>query len=226
MEELLSSIPPGWSPVLRDELSERYWADLAAFVTARRAAGNVYPAPDDVFKAFELCDFDDTRVVILGQDPYHGEGQAHGLSFSVPSDVTVLPPSLKNIFTVLRDDVKVERADGNLEAWARQGVLLLNTALTVDEGAAGSHRNQGWERFTDAVITALNDRDERVVFVLWGGKAKRKRRLITNQNHRWVESPHPSPRSAWRGFMQSRPFSDVDALLAEDGQRPIDWASP
>ena len=186
----------------------------------------VYPPADQVFNAFNLSSYDDTRVVILGQDPYHGPGQAHGMSFSVPDGLARKPPSLVNILKLLKADVGVELSTGNLEGWARQGVLLLNTTLTVREGTAGSHQGQGWETFTDAVISALDEKEERVVFILWGREAQKKKKLIKNPLHAWIESVHPSPLSAYRGYFNHdhKPFSTTNALLTEVGLPPIDWS--
>jgi len=181
--------------------------------------------PDQTFAAFALCAYEHTRVVILGQDPYHRPGQAHGLCFSVPDEVPKKPPSLVNICKELKTDVQVELSSGNLNGWARQGVLLLNTTLTVQAGKAGSHRHQGWERFTDAVISALDAKEDRVVFILWGKDAQRKRKLITNSRHEVIESAHPSPFSAYRGFIDSKPFSKTNRLLAGAHLPPIHWAA-
>jgi uracil-DNA glycosylase len=183
----------------------------------------VYPAHEHVFAALHLTPYALTRVLILGQDPYHGPRQAHGLCFSVPVG-TAIPPSLVNIHRELADDVGVPVPDhGNLEAWARQGVLLLNATLTVRAGQAGSHQNKGWETFTDEVITAVNAKPEHVVFILWGSYARRKRALIDTARHTVIESPHPSPLSAHNGFFGSRPFSRANAALVAHGQQPIDW---
>lgn len=220
-----AGLPSDWSEALSDELDEPYWSKLMAFVGAARGDHAVYPPAHQVFRAFELARYDATRVVIMGQDPYHGPEQAHGLCFSVPDGLAKKPPSLVNILKELKDDVGVELASGSLEGWARQGVLLLNTTLTVRASKAGSHRRQGWETFTDAVISALHQKDQRVVFILWGKEAQRKKKLIRNPNHRVIESAHPSPRSAYRGFFGSKPFSRTNALLEEVGLAPIDWSN-
>ena len=213
-----------WNPVLRGELAAPYWQPLQAFVAEERRRGTVYPAHEAVFRALHLTPYADTRVVILGQDPYHGPGQAHGLSFSVPHGVRV-PPSLANIHTELHDDLGLAPpGHGNLEAWARRGVLLLNATLTVRAGQAGSHQGKGWETFTDQVIRAVNAKPDRVVFVLWGSSARKKRALIDVGRHAIVESPHPSPLSAHQGFFGSRPFSRVDEALAATGLPAIDWS--
>lgn len=219
-----AGLPLDWSEVLRDELTKPYWSRLRSFVDAARAEHAVYPPANQLFKAFELSAYAATRVVILGQDPYHGPGQAHGLAFSVPDSLLKQPPSLVNILKELKEDVAVELPNGNLEGWARQGVLLLNTTLTVRDSSAGSHRRQGWETFTDAVITALDKKDHRVVFILWGNDARTKKKLIKNPSHRVVESAHPSPLSAYRDFFGNKPFSSTNAFLTEVALPPIDWS--
>ncbi len=220
-------LPSDWRAVLSDQLPEPYWPKLMAFVDAARSDPDhtVYPPAHQTFAAFALSDFEDTRVVILGQDPYHGPGQAHGLCFSVPDDTPRKPPSLRNICTELKNDVGVELPSGNLSGWARQGVLLLNATLTVRAGEAGSHRRQGWESFTNAVISALDKKEHRVVFVLWGKDAQKKAKLISNPNHEVIQSAHPSPFSARLGFFNSKPFSKANRLLAEAEQPQIDWSS-
>jgi len=183
----------------------------------------VYPSHPDVFAALHLTPYADTRVLILGQDPYHGPGQAQGLCFSVPDGISI-PPSLANIHRELADDLGVAvPRHGNLEPWARQGVLLLNATLTVRAGQAGSHQGKGWETFTDEVIAAVNAKPEHVVFVLWGSYARKKRSLIDATRHTIIESPHPSPLSAHNGFFGSHPFSRANAALVAHGQQPIDW---
>ena len=212
-----------WNPILRAELDKPYWHELQSFVRTERSQATIYPPHDEVFAALHLTPYAATRVLILGQDPYHGPGQAHGLCFSVRDGVRV-PPSLANIHRELHDDVGVPVPDhGNLESWAHQGVLLLNATLTVRAGQAGSHQGKGWETFTDEVIAAVNAKPEHVVFVLWGGYARKKRTLIDRDRHTIIESPHPSPLSAHNGFFGSRPFSSVNAALAAHGQDPIDW---
>ena len=212
-----------WNPILRSELDKAYWQELQTFVQAERSRATVYPPHAEVFAALHLTPYAATRVLILGQDPYHGPGQAHGLCFSVRTGVRV-PPSLANIHRELHDDVGVPVPEhGNLEAWARQGVLLLNATLTVRAGQAGSHQGKGWETFTDEVIGAVSAKPEHVVFILWGGYARRKRALIDRDRHTILESPHPSPLSAHNGFFGSRPFSRANAALLAHGQDPIDW---
>jgi uracil-DNA glycosylase len=215
-----------WNPVLRQELSEPYWAPLQRFVAAERARHAVYPAPDEVFAALHLTPYAQVKVLILGQDPYHGPGQAHGLCFSVRRGVPH-PPSLRNILRELHDDVgcPVPR-HGNLEHWGRQGVLLLNTVLTVRANQAASHAKRGWETFTDAVITAVAAKPERVVFVLWGAAARRKKALVSGVHHTVIESAHPSPLSATNGFFGSRPFSRANAALVAAGREPVAWCVP
>jgi uracil-DNA glycosylase len=212
-----------WNPLLRQELDAPYWATLQAFVAEERRAHAVHPAPHEVFAALHLTSYADTRVMILGQDPYHGPGQAHGLCFSVRHGVRV-PPSLANIFKELHADLGVPVPDhGNLEAWARQGVLLLNTTLTVRSGQAASHQNRGWEAFTDQVIRVVDAKDDPVVFMLWGSSARKKKALIDTRRHTVIESAHPSPLSAHNGFFGSRPFSRANAALVAAGLEPIDW---
>jgi uracil-DNA glycosylase len=223
-EAELAGLPSTWNEILRDRWDEQFWRTLLGYVEDQRAEHAVYPPADRVFRAFELSDFDDTRVVILGQDPYHGPGQADGLCFSVPDGVPRRPPSLVNILKELKTDEGVELTSGNLEGWARQGVLLLNTTLTVRGGKAGSHRRQGWERFTDGVLEALNAKDHRVVFILWGSDARKKKRLITNPAHVVIESAHPSPLAAYKGFFGSKPFSRTNTFLREASLPPIDWS--
>lgn len=219
------ALPPDWSGRLDPALTELERRSLIAFVDSERTEHEVYPPPDQVFNAFRLTSYENTRVVILGQDPYHGPGQADGLCFSVPSDLLKKPPSLTNILKELKDDEGVELPSGDLAGWARQGVLLLNTTLTVRGGRAGSHRGEGWERFTDGVLRATNEKDQRVVFILWGSHARRKKKLITNPLHRVIESAHPSPLSAYRGFFGSKPFSRTNEFLSEVGLTPIDWSN-
>lgn len=212
-----------WNPLLRGEFAKPYWPRLQEFVAAERAKFTVYPSHDEVFTALHLTPYASTRVVIIGQDPYHGPGQAHGLCFSVRRG-TAIPPSLTNIHTELRTDLGLTTpTHGNLESWARQGVLLLNTTLTVRAGQAGSHAGKGWEQFTDEVLRTVGARDERVVFVLWGAHARRKATLVDRSRHVVIESAHPSPLSAHNGFFGSRPFSRTNDALVEAGLAPIDW---
>lgn len=215
-----------WNPVLRGEFTKPYWQQLQSFVAGERAQCVVYPPQDEVFSALHLTPYADTRVVILGQDPYHGPRQAHGLCFSVRREVAI-PPSLVNIYTELRSDLGIEPpGHGNLESWARQGVLLLNTTLTVRGGQAASHQGKGWETFTDEVLKAVAAKDQRVVFILWGSSARKKRALVDTSRHVVIESAHPSPLSARNGFFGSRPFSRANAALREVGLPEIDWRLP
>ena len=213
-----------WNPILKKEFGEPYWSELQSFVRSEREQHAVYPPHDEVFRALHLTAYGDTKVLILGQDPYHGPGQANGLAFSVAEGERI-PPSLQNIHKELESDLGLARPDhGLLEPWAHQGVLLLNTTLTVRARSAGSHQKHGWETFTDQVIRAVNAKDEVVVFVLWGASARKKKALINTDHHVVIESPHPSPLSAHRGFFGSKPFSRTnDALRAAD-RSPIDWA--
>ncbi len=212
-----------WNPVLRDELDKPYWAELQRFVADERSRHTVYPPDAEVFAALHLTPLAEVKVVILGQDPYHGPGQAHGLCFSVRTGVRP-PPSLQNIFTELHADLGIDPpAGGDLTPWARQGVLLLNATLTVRAHEAASHQRKGWETFTDRVLEAVNDQPRTVVFILWGASARRKRALIDTTRHVVIESPHPSPLSAHRGFLGSRPFSRANEALVAAGREPVDW---
>ena len=216
-------IPESWREVLRNETTQAYFAPLGEFVSRERHEFNVFPSDDNVFAALQLTAPHDVRVVIVGQDPYHGAGQAHGLSFSVQHG-TRIPPSLRNIYAELHTDLDVPLpTHGNLEAWAKQGVLLLNTSLTVREGEAGSHSKHGWETFTDAIISYLGSQQQHTVFVLWGAHAGKKASLI-HQQHTVITSVHPSPLSAHRGFFGSRPFSQANRSLAEHAQPEINWS--
>jgi uracil-DNA glycosylase len=222
----MKEIPASWRAHVGAELEKPYWGKLRAFVDAERKAHVVYPPEEEVFSALELTPWDAVRVMILGQDPYHGPGQAHGLAFSVRPGVTP-PPSLRNMFREMKGDVGCPApADGWLVPWAKQGVLLLNAVLTVRAGEPNSHRARGWEKFTDAVIRAVDARPTRVVFVLWGGYAGKKEALIDAGRHAVIRSAHPSPLSARRGFFGSRPFSRIDALLEEAGGSPVEWCLP
>lgn len=212
-----------WKRRLQGEFEKPYFARLAEFVRAAYASGPVYPPPKLVFNALDSVAFEDVRVVILGQDPYHGPGQAHGLCFSVPDGVPK-PPSLQNIFKEIRDDLGLPiPASGNLEPWAKQGVLLLNATLTVQAGQAGSHQGKGWEEFTDAVVRELSDGREGLVFLLWGSYAQKKGAQIDRSKHLVLTAPHPSPLSAHNGFFGCRHFSKVNAHLISKGQAPIAW---
>ena len=217
------NVPESWRDVLRNEISQPYFADLSEFVLRERKASTVFPSEREVFTALQLTSPHDVRVVIVGQDPYHGAGQAHGLSFSVQHG-TRIPTSLRNIYAELHSDLDIPLpSHGNLEAWAKQGVLLLNTSLTVREGEAGSHAGHGWETFTDAIISYLGSQQQHTVFVLWGAHASKKNSLI-HQHHTVITSVHPSPLSAHRGFFGSRPFSQVNRALSDHNQSEINWA--
>lgn len=215
-----------WEPLLRDQFLEPYWAELQAFETAERSESPIFPPADEVFAALQLTAHANVRVVMLGQDPYHGPDQAHGLAFSVRPPVRP-PPSLANIFKELETDLGIPRAEhGSLVSWAQQGVLLLNATLTVRAHAAASHQKRGWETFTDHVLHVVNDKPENVVFLLWGASARKKAKLIDTTRHVIIESPHPSPLSAHRGFFGSRPFSRTNRALEAMGSSPIDWELP
>ena len=212
-----------WNEILAEEMQKDYYQELQTFVQKRRAEVRVFPEEKNVFNALELTPFESVKVVILGQDPYHGFGQAHGLSFSVQKG-TPLPPSLKNIYKELQEDIGGELpTEGDLSHWAKQGVLLLNTVLTVEEGNANSHKGKGWERLTNRLIESLNELKHPVIFILWGKPAQDKEKLITNLNHVILKAPHPSPLSAYRGFFGSKPFSRVNDILIQQGQTPIRW---
>jgi uracil-DNA glycosylase len=216
-------IETSWKAVLQDEFGKEYFKTLTEFVKSEYQHAIVYPQPKNIFRAFELTPFDKVEVVILGQDPYHGPGQANGLCFAVGEGVT-LPPSLQNIFKELESDVgRVQNRTGDLERWAKQGVLLLNATLTVRARNAGSHQGKGWEQFTDAVIRKLSEEREHLVFILWGNYAKQKGAQIDRFKHLVIQSAHPSPFSAASGFFGSKPFSKANEYLLEHGKKPIDW---
>lgn len=216
-------IDDSWKVQLQPEFEQDYFRDLVNFVRSEYASTTVYPPGSQIFRAFDLSPFDQTKVVILGQDPYHEPGQAHGLCFSVDKGVP-FPPSLQNIYKEIRDDIgTVVSSQGDLSDWARQGVLLLNATLTVRAHQAGSHQNKGWERFTDAVIHRLAEQREHLVFILWGAYAQRKGAFIDKNRHLVLQSPHPSPLSAHRGFFGNRHFSTANRYLQEHGIEPIIW---
>jgi uracil-DNA glycosylase len=215
-----------WNPLLADELTKPYWSELMAFVRSERERYTVYPPDPEVFAALHMTLHASVKAMILGQDPYHGPGQAHGLCFSVRRGVTP-PPSLVNIHQELASDLGCPPpVHGSLEHWARPGVLLLNATHTVRARSAASHQKKGWEIFTDQVIRSVNGRSDRVVFILWGSSARQKKALIDTSRHTIIESPHPSPLSAHRGFFGSRPFSRANAALEAAGREPIDWCLP
>lgn len=215
-------IQPSWKQRLQAEFEQPWWASLAAFVKQEYAAGPCFPPGKDIFRAFDLAPFDQVKVVILGQDPYHTPGAAMGLCFSIP-DGTRPQPSLRNIIKELASDVGVQRTHTDLSDWAQQGVFLLNSVLTVRSGEAGSHANKGWEKLTDSAIRHLAQEREGIVFILWGSYAIAKRALIDEGKHLVLTAPHPSPLSAHRGFFGSKPFSQANAYLQENGQQPITW---
>ncbi|MCF2526003.1 uracil-DNA glycosylase [Yinghuangia soli] len=221
----MQTLPESWRPVLADELTADYYAALTAFVDAERAAHEVFPPEDEVFAALEATAYEDVKVLVVGQDPYHDNNQAHGMCFSVRPGIKV-PPSLRNIYKESVTDIGLTVPDnGYLMPWAEQGVLLLNTVLTVRAHEAASHKGQGWERFTDAVIKSVSDREQPVVFLLWGAHAKKKAALIDTSRHVIVEGAHPSPLSA-KKFFGSKPFSQIDAALEKMGHGKIDWQIP
>ncbi len=212
-----------WDDYLREEYNKEYFIKLKHFISNEYKSKIVYPKMSEIFNAFEKTPFDNVKVVILGQDPYHGENEAEGLSFSVKEGVPK-PPSLINIFTELEDDLGIKPPNhGSLVSWAKQGVLLLNSTLTVIKDTPKSHSNKGWEIFTDKVISIINKKETPVVFILWGSDARSKKKLITNKKHLIIESAHPSPLSAYRGFFGSKPFSKTNNFLISNNIEPIDW---
>lgn len=220
----LSTINNEWYQVLETEFRAPYFSDLAEFVKQERSNGDIYPPKDDVFNALNKSSLSKVKVVLLGQDPYHGSGQAHGLSFSVPMGIKI-PPSLRNMYKELHSDIGfIIPNHGNLESWANQGVLLLNATLTVRADNAGSHQKKGWETFTDAVIKAVSDNNSGVVFLLWGNYAQRKSDLIDSTKHLILKAVHPSPLSASRGFFGCKHFSQTNEYLLKNGKTPINWS--
>ena len=220
---IYSELEESWKLLLADQFSSDYFLLLESFLNKENEGYPVFPPEGLIFRAFEATPFSKVKVVILGQDPYHGVGQAHGLSFSVPQGVKA-PPSLRNIFKELKSDFGAVPLTNDLMPWAEQGVLLLNSILTVRSGNPGSHQNRGWEQFTDRVVQVISDQREHVVFMLWGSYAQVKGRMIDRQRHLVIESPHPSPFSAHRGFFGSKPFSQANEYLTKHGQEPICWA--
>jgi uracil-DNA glycosylase len=220
-----SHLPKDWQDLLKTEFDQSYMQSLQNFLTAEQVQGKtIYPPADQIFTAFNLTPLSKVKVVILGQDPYHGPGQAHGLSFSVPSHITKLPPSLKNIYKELNTDLGIPIATtGDLTHWAEQGILLLNAMLTVEKKNAGSHQKQGWESFTDRVIQQLSQHSEGLIFVLWGAYAQKKTPLIDESKHLVLKGIHPSPLSAHRGFFCSKPFSLINQYLSNNKKTEIDW---
>ena len=212
-----------WDYLLGKEFQKEYYKKLKLFLFEEYKTKTIYPSMNDIFNSLKLCDYDDVKVVILGQDPYHGEGQAHGLSFSVQDGVEQ-PPSLKNIFKEIENDLGIQMSkSGNLIPWEKEGVLLLNTVLTVRKDQANSHKGIGWEIFTDKIIEILNNREKPMVFILWGNNAKTKQKLITNKKHLVLCAPHPSPLSAYNGFFGCKHFSKVNNFLKENNISEINW---
>ena len=219
----MSTITNDWLKAVGVEFQQNYYKELYKFIQSEYQEYLVFPKADDVFNAFHFTPLESVKVVILGQDPYHNDDQAHGLCFSVKPEVTI-PPSLVNIYKELKDDLDCQIPNnGYLEKWARQGVLMLNTVLTVRAHQANSHQGKGWEKFTDAVIQAVNTQDRPIVFILWGNPARMKKSMLTNPKHLIIEAPHPSPLSSYRGFFGSKPFSKTNNFLKENGMEAIDW---
>ena len=219
----MAQIANDWLPAVNAEFRKPYYRDLYAFVKQEYATKVVYPPAEDLFNALHLTPLSKVKVVILGQDPYHNVGQAHGLSFSVPPGQEI-PPSLVNIYRELHDDIGCRMPDnGYLVKWAEQGVLLLNTVLTVRAHQAGSHQGKGWEQFTGAILQAVNEQDRPIVYMLWGSQAQSRAPMLTNPDHLILRAPHPSPLSAYRGFFGCRHFSRANAFLEDHGRSPIDW---
>jgi len=221
---MVVKIDKSWNTILKSEFDSPYFKDLLSFLERAYSNQTIYPPSASIFRAFDACPFKEVKVVILGQDPYHTKGMADGLCFSVPSDVTKLPPSLRNIFKELEDDVKgAKKVNGNLIHWANQGVLLLNTVLTVEDGTANSHAGMGWERFTDAVINELNNRKKNIVYILWGSNAISKSKTLNKEDNLILTAPHPSPLSSYRGFFGSKPFSKTNEYLRSKSLKEISW---
>ena len=211
-----------WDIILKDEYEKEYFKNLLNYINEEYNNKTVYPLKENIFKALEYTDYNDIKVVILGQDPYHGEGEAQGLSFSIPNDIRITP-SLRNIFKELKNDLNIERTNTDLTDWAKQGILLLNAILTVCKDTPLSHKDKGWEIFTDEIIKKINEREDPVIFILWGNYARSKKKFITNKNHYIIESAHPSPLSASRGFFDSKPFSKTNNILISINKESIRW---
>lgn len=223
MNSIKELLPQNWQNVLSEEFKKPYFKKLEEFLDDEFQNQIIYPTRENIFNAFNYLDYQDVKVLLLGQDPYHGKGQAHGLSFSVQEGIA-LPPSLKNMYKEMESDLGIKPVkSGNLDKWAKQGVLLLNAVLTVREGLANSHKSKGWEKFTDAVISKLNEREKPVVFLLWGNYARKKTALIDKNKHIIIEGIHPSPLSASGGFFGSKPFSAVNNALKSLSEEPIKW---
>jgi len=223
MTNINPKIEASWKEVLMPQFESDYFLKLKSFLAEEKKKHLIYPNGKNIFAIFDFVPFDKVKVVILGQDPYHGEGQAHGLSFSVPQGIKI-PPSLQNIFKELKSDLNIEApTSGNLEKWAQQGVFLLNATLTVRANEAGSHQKKGWEQFTDSVIKCLSEKRENLVFILWGNYAQAKEKLIDTKKHYIIKSAHPSPLSAYNGFWESKPFSKTNTFLESKGLKTINW---
>lgn len=218
-------IHPSWNDVLHNEFQSPYFTDLVSFIKGEylRFPGSIFPKGDEIFRAFNSCPFEDVKVVIVGQDPYPTRGHAHGLCFSCDQNVRPLPKSLNNIFQELKDDLGVVKENGDLSSWSEQGVLLINSILTVREGEAGSHANQGWEKLTDAAIRELGSRRQGIVYILWGSYAQKKASFIDSSKNLVIKTVHPSPLSSYRGFFGSKPFSKTNEYLEKSGLSPIKW---
>ena len=211
-----------WDVILEREFKKDYFKNLGIFVKKEYSHNTIFPPYENIFDALRFTDYDEVKVVILGQDPYHGLGEAHGLSFSVKENVS-MPPSLQNILKELENDIGIKRTKSDLTDWAKQGVLLLNSIMTVEKDKPLSHKDKGWEIFTDNIIKYLNDREKPVIFVLWGSFARSKKSIITNKRHYIIESVHPSPLSAYRGFFGSKPFSKINYILEKNNMEKIKW---
>ena len=222
IDSLIRQINTDWKEELLTQVQQEYFINLNNFLK-NQSELETYPKRENIFKAFELCSLKDLKVVILGQDPYHGEGQAHGLSFSVTTGMKI-PPSLRNIYKELETDLNIKAPNhGCLESWAKQGVLLLNNVLTVEKSKAGAHQKKGWEQFTEFVMRTINEKKDNIVFILWGGPAQKKAKLLDDKRHFLLMSPHPSPLSSYRGFFGSRPFSKCNEFLKSKELKTIDW---
>lgn len=219
---LKSLIKNDWSKILNDEFSKDYFINLESFLNISYSNNTIFPEKNLIFEAFNQTPYKDVKVVILGQDPYHGENQSHGLCFSVQENIK-LPPSLVNIYKELKNDLNISRSSGNLLDWSKQGVLLINNVFTVEKSKAGSHRKKGWEEFTESVFIQLNKHNKPIVFILWGNDAKKKEKLITNNKHLILTGPHPSPLSSYRGFFGSKPFSKTNTFLKDNNLEIIKW---
>lgn len=211
-----------WDNILKEEINKPYFKELIRFLNEESKVKTIFPHKTNLFRALKLTDYNDVKVVILGQDPYFNDGEANGLCFSVNDGIRI-PPSLRNIFKELKEDLNIDRTNTDLSDWAKQGILLLNTVLTVEKGKAFSHRNKGWETFTDKIIEKLNDKEDPIVFILWGSPARSKKVLITNKKHMIVESTHPSPFAYFHGFQGSKPFSKTNNLLKSVNKQEINW---